>query len=77
MHKIMADENATRKQDGKPPLTCLPKPCDFFDLIGGTNTGGCVAWFEYRVLQLISILQYNRPNAWATSDGCRHRNKPL
>jgi len=36
MHKVIVDENETLKQNGQPPLTCLPKPCDYFDLIGGT-----------------------------------------
>ena len=36
----MVAENAKRKSDGHPLLTSLPKPCDYFDLIGGTSTGG-------------------------------------
>jgi len=47
MHKLMVDGNMKRKQDGQPPLTCLPKPCDFFDLIGGTSTGGCAAFLRH------------------------------
>jgi len=42
----MVDENTKQKQDGKPPLTCPPKPCDWFDLIGGTSTGGCAQRFD-------------------------------
>jgi len=40
MHRLMIEENIKRKSDGQPPLTRLPKPCDYFDLIGGTSTGG-------------------------------------
>ena len=42
MHRLMVEENI-RKKDGQAPLSILPKPCDYFDLIGGTSTGGCVA----------------------------------
>ena len=41
MHRLMVEENAKRKNDGEEPLSSLPKPCNFFDLIGGTSTGGC------------------------------------
>jgi len=40
MHRLMLEENMKRESDGLPPLTNLPKPCDVFDLIGGTSTGG-------------------------------------
>ena len=40
MHRLMVAENTKRESDGQPPLTSLPKPCDYFDLIGGTSTGG-------------------------------------
>jgi len=46
MHKLMADLNMKRKRDGQPPLTSLPRPCDWFDLIGGTSTGGCTPCFR-------------------------------
>jgi len=39
----MVEENM-RKKDGQAPISILPKPCDYFDLIGGTSTGGCVAF---------------------------------
>lgn len=29
-----------------------PKPCDYFDMIGGTGTGGYVFPLEYRSIQL-------------------------
>ena len=77
MHKVMVDENETLKQNGQPPLTCLPKPCDYFDLIGGTGTGGYASSFKHQTLQLIFTLQDSRLNAWATSDGRRHGNKTL
>jgi len=40
MHRLMVEENTKRESEGQPPLTRLPKPCDYFDLIGGTSTGG-------------------------------------
>ncbi len=40
MHRLMIEENMKRESDGQSPLTSLPKPCDYFDLIGGTSTGG-------------------------------------
>ncbi|KAF7763958.1 hypothetical protein Agabi119p4_8495 [Agaricus bisporus var. burnettii] len=43
MHKLMFEENEKREKDGKEPLSALPKPCDYFDLIGGTSTGGIIA----------------------------------
>jgi len=41
----MIEENK-QKEDGRTPpsFNTLPKPCDYFDLIGGTGTGGCVAF---------------------------------
>ncbi|KAF8961379.1 hypothetical protein BDZ97DRAFT_1208591 [Flammula alnicola] len=43
MHRLMVEENTKRKEDGQAPLSSLPKPCDYFDLIGGTSTGGIIA----------------------------------
>jgi len=40
MHRLMVEENTERKRDGRASLPYLPKPCDYFDLIGGTSTGG-------------------------------------
>jgi len=40
MHRLMVMDNAMRERDGRPHLTSLPKPCEYFDLIGGTSTGG-------------------------------------
>ncbi len=45
MHRLMVQENEKRKERGEALLGSLPKPCDYFDLIGGTSTGGCVALF--------------------------------
>ncbi|KAF8856400.1 FabD/lysophospholipase-like protein [Acephala macrosclerotiorum] len=36
---LMAKVNAERKKDGQPYV----KPCELFDLIGGTSTGGIIA----------------------------------
>jgi len=74
----MVDENVKRKQEDKSPLTSLPKPCDYFDLIGGTSTGGCATRLDpHSSPPLIYALQYSRSYAWAASDGHRHRNKTL
>ena len=56
MHRLMVEENAKRKKDGEEPLPVseLPKPCDYFDLIGGTSTGGCVALYIYDHLILLT-----------------------
>ncbi|EKM82275.1 hypothetical protein AGABI1DRAFT_124759 [Agaricus bisporus var. burnettii JB137-S8] len=43
MHKLMFEENEKRKKDGEETLNVLPKPCDYFDLIGGASTGGIIA----------------------------------
>ena len=77
MHKVMVDENKKLKQNGQPPLTRLPKPCDPFNLIAGTGTGGCASCFKYNALRLIFALQDNCFDAWAASDGRRHSNKTL
>ena len=82
MHRLMVEEN-TKRKDGEEALSRLPKPCDFFDLIGGTSTGGCVALYIYDHLILLTrlyeicTLQDNCFNAWASSDGCRHGNQTL
>ncbi|KAF9479446.1 FabD/lysophospholipase-like protein [Pholiota conissans] len=39
----MVEENAKREKEGLKLLSELPKPCDYFDLIGGTSTGGIIA----------------------------------
>jgi len=33
MHGLMIEENMNCESDGRPPLTGLPKPCDYFDFI--------------------------------------------
>ncbi|KAF9476075.1 FabD/lysophospholipase-like protein [Pholiota conissans] len=43
MHGLMVEENTKRKKEGVEPLSGPPKPCDYFDLIGGTSTGGIIA----------------------------------
>jgi len=58
MHKVMLEDNMKRKQNGQAPLLSLPKPCDHFDLIGGTGTGGCDACFKYLTLNL--LISHNR-----------------
>ena len=49
MHRLMVEENAKRKKGGEEPLSNPPKPCDYFDLIGGTSTGGCVALYIFTI----------------------------
>jgi len=58
MHKVMLEDNVKRKQNGQAPLLSLPKPCDHFDLIGGTSTGGCDVRFKYLTLNL--LIGHNR-----------------
>ncbi|KAF9470475.1 FabD/lysophospholipase-like protein, partial [Pholiota conissans] len=43
MHGLMVEENAKREKEGLKLLSEAPKPCDYFDLIGGTGTGGIIA----------------------------------
>jgi len=79
MHRKMIDDNEGRKLDGRERLNSLPKPCDCFDLIGGTGTGGCVRSYIFTSASLIGYLFYalqdNCLNAWASSDGYRRRNQ--
>ena len=67
MHRLMVEENTERRKDGREPLHKLPKPCDYFDLIGGTSTGGCAPLKLYICYtHVICILQDNCFNAWAS-----------
>jgi patatin-like phospholipase/acyl hydrolase len=34
-----------------------PKPCNFFDMIGGTSTGGCVNMISYCCRSLIMMVE--------------------
>ena len=43
MHRLMVEENVKWKNDGEESLSSLLKLCDYFNLIGGTSTGGCTA----------------------------------
>lgn len=49
MHLFMIEENKKRGEDGEEPLTDPPKPCNHFDLIGGTGTGGCASFSGYNI----------------------------
>jgi len=62
MHRLKVKENATLESNGQLPLISLPKPCDYFDLIGGTSTGGIIALMlgRLRMDVDIAIEQYNR-----------------
>ena len=58
MHRLMVEENAKRKNDGEEPLSSLPKPCNFFDLIGGTSTGGCAALYNLSITPYTKFVHY-------------------
>jgi len=55
----MVAVNAKQKQDGQPLLTCLPQPCDSFDMIGAPV-------LEDLFLASGDIYRFN---AWASSHG--------
>jgi len=40
MHRLMVEENKECKRDGRVLLNRPRKPCEYFDLIGGTSTAG-------------------------------------
>lgn len=58
MGRLMAEENAKRERDGVELLSKLPKPCEYFDLIGGNSTGGCVALYIYLNHHHTKIIYY-------------------
>ena len=49
---LMLKEILYRIQQEKR-LRVLPRPCDIFDLAGGTSTGGCVVDIAISILQLL------------------------
>ena len=81
MDRLMVEENKRRKEGGEELLGNPQKPCEYFDLIGGTSTGGCAALYvqlsSYYSHVRIYILQDNCSNAWASSAGCTNGNRPL
>jgi hypothetical protein len=83
MHTLMHKENKKRAEGGEARLTVFPKPCDCFDLIGGTGTGGyaalnfCCHYYITHALYEICVFQDNRFDAWASSDGCKNGNQTL
>jgi hypothetical protein len=50
MYRLMVEGNAKRKNNGEEPLSSLLKLCDYFDLIGGSSTGGCAALYYYNYI---------------------------
>ncbi|KAJ6571308.1 FabD lysophospholipase-like protein [Mycena capillaripes] len=62
MHRLMFEENKKRKTLDLPLLNSLPKPCDYFDLIGGTSTGGIIALMLGRLRMDVdtAIMCYDR-----------------
>jgi hypothetical protein len=57
MHRLMVEENMKRENEGQPPLTSLPKPCDCFDLIGGTSTRGRL--LPYPIIMILKPRVYS------------------
>jgi len=49
-------------------LSDLPRPCDVFDLAGGTGTGGCVSQVDIQILSDDSSCQTHRDNALPATD---------
>ena len=43
LREIMSRVQSRKKLPGEP-LPEMPRPCDYFDLIGGTGTGGYVIY---------------------------------
>jgi patatin-like phospholipase/acyl hydrolase len=77
LREIMAALNHAREEAGLPNV----KPCETFDLIGGTSTGGYVvllfaAYGRFYSLRSHSSclhadkFQFDRDNARATRNGC-------
>lgn len=48
-----------------------PKPCDYFDMIGGTSTGRYVISLHCGLLRITANLQYSGDHAGPPSDGYR------
>ena len=58
MHRLMVKENMKCESNGQPPLTSLPKPCDYFDLIGGTSTGGVSSIVPYLIIMILNSCSF-------------------
>jgi hypothetical protein len=71
MHRLMVEENTEQKGIVDHHLFNLPKPCEYFDLIGGTGTGECVP-FKSASTAILTFPYITGVNAWPSSHGYRH-----
>jgi patatin-like phospholipase/acyl hydrolase len=48
----------------------IPRPCSYFDLIGGTSTGGCADLLSIPLSRIKELTQRQtyRNHAWSTAD---------
>lgn len=52
MSELLILQEIMNRVQGKLKLTEEPRPCDYFDLIGGTSTGGSVViYLTFRLQQ--------------------------
>ena len=51
---------------------CPPKPCEYFDMIAGTSTGGWVAFHQFTTSSQLTLdsEQTDCHHAWSLEDGC-------
>lgn len=60
-------------------LETTPRPCEWFDMIAGSNTGGCVAniYFLHRLHTNKNRTQNHRSLPRALTNDCRRGNQGL
>jgi patatin-like phospholipase/acyl hydrolase len=59
LQRTMKELNVKRKAKGLGPK----KPCDIFDLMGGTSTGGWEIFLVYLLVHYPDIIQFDRNHA--------------